>query len=228
MNINFLNNCGYVVIVNIESGESVEIQPYCSISITCAKADKLNILVKRNITSQVRKGKYTLMLETKYTFTNVTDGEIFKITREKVRVNLNVYYDRLFLTSEKSVYLSESYNVIDNEKIKKSFDKSQLIHFLFIEPLEYLTGLFIALLVLGIVLSYIFGWIFAIIYFLSAYIFLLVIQWFSDNIFTQILNKGFKTDDDKKEFYKCFENEFIMRYYSNPNRTPFMNEIEIN
>lgn len=228
MNIKFLNDCSCVVIVNLDSRIPIEIQPHCLVSISYEKTDKLNISIRRNIKSQVKNGKYTLELETKYIFANITEGEVFKITREKIRVNLNIYYDRLFLVAEKALYLSESHSVIDNEKIKKSFDKSRLIHFLLIEPFEYFTGLFIALLILGFFLTYKFGWILAFIYFPSAYIFLLVINWLSDNIWKKILRKGFKKEDDKREFYNCFENEFIMRYYSDPNRTPFMDEIEIN
>lgn len=228
MNINFFNSCDYIVVVNIESGTPIEIQPHCTASISCMNVEKLSVSIKRNIVSQVKKGKYFLALETKYIFTDVTDGEVFKITHEKVRVNLNIYYDRLLLTANKALYLSESHNVIDSERIKKSYKKSQLMHFLFVDPLECLTGLLIALLGLGVFLTYKIGWQFAGIYFPSAYIFLLATNWFSKNILKLILNKGFKIDDDKREFYKCFENEFIVSYYSDPNRTSFMGEIELN
>lgn len=227
MNIKFLNNCDYIVVVTVKSGEPVEIQPHCTVSISCPNVEKLNVRIKRNIASQVKKGNYFLALETEYVFADITDGEIFAINREKVRVNLNIYYDRLFLTAEKALYISESHNIIDSERIKKSFKKSRLADFLF-DTFMCSIGLFLILLIIGAFLSYIFGWQFAVIYFPSVCIFLLAFNWFVEYVWKLILNKGLKKDDDKKEFYNCFENDFIISYYSDPNRTPFMDEIETN
>lgn len=227
MNINFLNCCRYAVSVAIGSGSPVEIQPHCTVSIPCEKSDTLNISVKLNTNSQVAKGKYTLVLETKYVFTNISDNDTFSITREKVRVGSDVYYDRLFLSAKKATYLSETHSVLDSEKMKKAYNKSRLIKFLLISPIEE-PGMFIVLLILGIVLSCYWGWKLAVIYFPLAYIFLLALQWLTASVFKQILNKGLKIDDETQMFFNCFENEHIMSYYFNPNRTPFLDDIEIN
>ena len=227
MKINFLNCCRYAVSVTIDSDLSVEIQPYCTVSIPCEKSDALNISVKLNTNSQVAKGKYTLVLETKYIFTNISDNDTFSITREKIRVDSDVYYDRLFLSAKKATYFSESHSVSDNEKMKKAYNKSRLIKFLLISPIEE-PGMFIVLLILGIVLSCYWGWKLAVIYFPLAYIFILALQWFTASVFKQILNKGLKIDDETQMFFNYFENEHIMSYYFNPNRTPFLDDIEIN
>ena len=228
MKINFLNCCRYAVSVTIGSGLSVEIQPHSTVSIPCENSDMLNILVKLNTNSQVSKGNYTLVLETKYVFTNISDNDTFSITREKVRVGSDVYYDRLFLSAKKATYLSESHSVSDSEKMKKAYNKSRLIKFLLISPIEDMPSLFIVLLILGIVLSCYWGWKLAVIYFPLAYIFILALLCLTSSIFKQILNKGLKIDDETQMFFNCFENEHIMSYYFNPNRTPVLNEIEIN
>jgi hypothetical protein len=38
-----------------------------------------------------------------------------------------------------------------------------------------------------------------------------------------IFKKAFKLDDDKTEFYRFFEKEYIEKYYSNPGSKSFVN-----
>lgn len=228
MNINFLNYCSHTVIIKIQFETLIEIPPYRLVPVDINKSNSLMLYVRCDGTSYAKEGKYFLSIQTNYSFDNVKDGETFKITREKVRVDPEVYYERLFLIAEKSICLSESHFVIDSDKIKKKIKKSRLIKFLIISPLECLTGLFLALLAIGILLLCNWGWKIAVIYFPCAYGFLILINWLIEKILKLVFNKRLKIDDDKEELYCYLNSEQIMKYYSNPNRTPFMGEIEIN
>lgn len=228
MNIKFLNNCSHTVIIKIQPETLIKIPPCRFVSVENNKSNKLMLSIRCDGTSYAKEGKYFLSLQSNYSFDNVNDGETFKITREKVCVGPEVYYERLFLIAEKSICLSESHFVIDSEKIKKSFNKSRIIRFLFISPLECLTGLFLALLAIGILLLFNLGWKIAIIYFPCSYSFLILINFLIEKILKLVFNKRLKIDDDKTELYGYLNSEQIMKYYSNPNRTPFMGEIEIN
>lgn len=94
----------------------IEIPPYRLVPVDINKSNSLMLYVRCDGTSYAKEGKYFLSIQTNYSFDNVKDGETFKITREKVRVDPEVYYERLFLIAEKSICLSESHFVIDKLK----------------------------------------------------------------------------------------------------------------
>lgn len=213
MEIFLKNDCGYIVYVSLESGENIEINPHSTVSIQCQKNNNF-ICIKQGLVSFKKNKKYTLVLETQYRVININNNDVFRITRKKVRVRGNVYYDRLFLDTETAICSMEKNNVLGAEEIKKKFNKSRIRYMLFISPFEHLTGLVIISILLGIVLGYNLDWKSAIIYFLFSYIFLLVLNWVIEKVDKLLFNKAFKLEDEKNEFYNYFENEFIAKYYS--------------
>lgn len=215
MKLKFYNDCEYVLLLSMESGDIIKIQPHSMVTIKCEKNDS-HICIKRNILSFKKKNKYTLVLETQYKVTNIHDNDIFRITREKVCVEGNVYYDKLFLNSETARCIMEINNVLGGQEIKKKFQKSRIRYKLFISPFECLTEFAVLLIILGIILGYKFGWKLVVIYFPIAYLFLIAVDWILERINQFIFHKAFNVEDEKTEFYHFFENEFIMRYYSNP------------
>lgn len=227
MNIRFYNDCRYVAVISMDSGLPIEIQPYHSVSLECNHS-AICITVKRNITSEVKQGKYMLAIDTQYRFADIQDQTVFRITREKIRVNLNVYFDRLFLVSDTATGVAQSYDVLGAEKIKKRFNWSQLFRFLIFGPLDETPGLLFVMLILGVFLSYHFGRKLALWYFPLAYLFVLAINWFVDKFCDWMFKKGFKAENERTEFHNCLTKEFLMKYYSDPNRTPFLDEIELN
>lgn len=120
----------------------------------------------------------------------------------------------------------ESNNVLGGQEIKKEFYKSRIRYRLFISPFECLTGLTILLIILGIILGGRFGWKLVAIYFPVAYLFLIALNWVIEKTNQFVFHKAFKMEDEKTEFNHFFENEFIMKYYSNSERTSFIDEIE--
>ncbi len=227
MNIRLLNMCNDVIIVNTYLSQPVTINPNQIAYVAVPDIQPITISIKCNKGSYVSKGKYTLSVETTYTFGNVSENEVFEITKEKIRIASEpVYYERAFLYATNALCLSEDYVISDCEKIKKAFNKARLKHFLLISPLEEI-GLTLVLLIIGIFLTYKIGWKLAVIYFPCAYVFLLLLAFFSDHLFNLILKRTFKQDTEKAEFYKYFDNSFIKSYYSNPKRTPFFGEMEV-
>lgn len=221
--IKFLNECEYIVHINLESGETIKVNPHGTAFMKCEKNECL-VRIHRNIASFKRKNKYVLVLETKYRMTDICDNDVFRITREKICVEGNVYYDRLFLSTETAGCTMEANRVIGEKELKKVYNKCRMKYkFLgapFVEP-----GMTILFVILGIILGYELGWKYVVIYFPAAYFFLIAFDGAIDKIIQFIFKKSFKQKDEKTDFYNYFEDEFIARFYLNLEHTPFMDEL---
>ena len=68
---------------------------------------------------------------------------------------------------------------------------------------------------------YDFKW--AVAFFPAYYIFWVGLGFFTEKTADVIFKKAFKLDDDKTEFYRFFEKEYIEKYYSNPGSKSFAN-----
>jgi hypothetical protein len=55
---------------------------------------------------------------------------------------------------------------------------------------------------------------------------LVTLDWVIEKINQFVFHKAFKMEDEKTEFYHFFEHDFIMKYYSDSEQTPLINEIE--
>lgn len=60
-------------------------------------------------------------------------------------------------------------------------------------------------------------------FFLSIIIFWVGLEFFTEKTADVIFKKAFKVDNDKEEFYRFFEKEYIEKYYSNPGSKSFAN-----
>lgn len=230
MTIYFVNHSRHILVLNIDDGEPIFLQPFETMPIVRKESDTIVVSLKRNCESYAEKRKtiYHLILETKYCFSGVYDGEAFTISREKIQFSLNAYYDRLFLFASNATYLSENHRVFGEEKVKKTFSKVGLSDLLF-DTFIFSPGALIVLIIIGIVLTLNWGWKFAIVYFPLALVGAVIITRLISGSVDVIGNKVFNIEDEKKEFYSYFLNDYIKNYYSNSQRTPFYKgKIEIN
>ena len=226
MTVRFINNCSQLVNVTI-GGERIFIAPNHSVSIETAMEPSLKFIVRCENKCRFYKGKYILNIETTYNCIELNDGVTFVITREKTRISSNVYFERLFVSSDNAKCCVEFYKISDEALIKRLFCRKKMLRFLLVEPLEHLTGLVVVLIILGATLSYVFSWKLATVFFIIAYFSLLMINWLSEKICKTVFKKKFGMNDEKTEFFSFFQNKFITKYYLDPKREPFMGEIEI-
>lgn len=226
MTVYFTNRCRHIIILNIDNGKPVFLQPFETKPIARNDSDVIKVLAKRDCESTKKSSMYHLVIETEYLFSGVSDGAAFTITREKIRFSLKASYDRLFLWATNANYLSETHKILAEDKIKKAFDKSRLVDFIF-DTVILSPKLIIVFLLAGISLTFIWGWRIAVVYFPLAFLFIGALNWIIDKFWRVIGKKAFKMEDEKTEFYKYFGNDFIKSYYSDMNRTPFMGKVEI-
>ncbi len=226
MRVEFFNSCSKDVSLIIGE-QNIIIPSRHSISIKNESNANLNFTVRCNESSRFHKGKYIISTEAKYNVKTTDESAVFVITREQTRINLNVYFERLLVSTDNLECDLTSYSVPDEMAIKHVFNTKNTLRFLLIDPFEYLTGLLIILLITGIVLSSILGWKLAVVYFPIAYLLLLTINWLSEKICNIVFKRRFKMDTEKTEFYSFFENDYITKYYSDLCKEPFMGEIEV-
>lgn len=230
MEFSFINNYRDVILININNDGFVSIQPHSKLTVSCAQSSGISVLIKPCGESYVQKRPkaYILKLESSYLFSNVSDGEVFIINREKTKINYNVYYDRLFVNPANAIIGHHKNTVMQEDELKSSYRKSRLIDMLIFEPLLDHVILFSELTAVGILLSIIGGWKVALIYFPLLYIFLFLLNLISDKLVTAFFKNGFGIDDEKSEFYAYFDSGFIENYYRNPQREAYSQDIEVN
>ena len=186
MTLNFLNLCRYNV--NITIGEKKEVvNSNTSTTLENASEKKIEFSVKSEDRSNFYKGKYFIFIETTYEcYSNL--GELsFVLTEEISRVFSNIYYVRLRIETHDASYNILRYAVLDKNKLKKAFIIRKVARFFFLDPIEYLPGLFIGSVGISVWLWHFFRWKFAIVFFIAAYIVLLLINLFSEGIFNFFL-----------------------------------------
>lgn len=221
----YLNNtCGAFVEVCINNTLNILMKPHGNNSITCDSTDDIIISVRPRKKSKFKGGIYNLILESKYVFCNTSENIELFIAREKIRVSLNVSYERMFLSSPKSDPVSEVTRVTDEDRMKKRFSRSRIAELMW-GPLENLTSGSIVLFVAGIVLAYFVNWKLIFLYYPCAYAFLFLVNWIIDVAWNSFAKKTFKIDD-KEDFYRYFDSDYIAEYYSQIDREPFMGRVE--
>lgn len=226
MRIYLTNSCKYNIILIIDDNQHILLQPFETKKIIYNGSVNIKFVIKRDCESIKKSSMYHLVVETEYLLSDIPEEATFTITREKIQFSLNAYYDRLFLLTPNAKYISETHKIISEDKIKKAFNKSRFTDFAF-ESIILSPGLIAILILIGILLTLIWGWKFAIVYFPLALLFVGILNWLTKKFWDVIGKKAFKMDDDKTEFYKYFSNDFISKYYSNISRVPFMGKVDI-
>lgn len=230
-NIKFFNNCSRTILLIINSETKLTILPYQSNSVAVNASDLLEILVRQEDESCLKKSfiksRYFLTIETKYVYENVCEEVCFEMCREKVRISGDAYYERIFLTSKTIFPIAEKNFVSNKEEIKKTYRKNFIYYSLLVSPFEHLTGLCIAFLIVGIVLTYKLGWVPAIIYFMCAYLFVQILNYFIDKFCNCFFYKTLGVKDEKTEFYNILKDEYASNYYNDSFRKAYLNDIEI-
>lgn len=227
MNITFINSCNHSIALKIDDTVSVCLQPRETTSVTRQDAETMKLTACRTSESVKIKSVYHLVIETEYVFFNVSANDTFYITREKIQFSPNASYDRLFVqpsiaATEK---ISENHRISAEEQMKRIFAKEMRGDFIF-DTFLFSSTLIIFLTGIGIRLTSLFGWKVALVYFPLEILFVVALNLLIDKLWRGVSKKVFKVDDDKTEFYRYFENEFITDYYSNADRTPYMGHIE--
>ncbi len=211
----------------VDNEMSFIIKPYEVKDVVFSIKKYINILLSPTENSKIKTDKFYIVLKTNYTCSNICEDKEFIITREKICFAYNAFYERLFLSDNDGNCLLKLIAVKDEENLKKCFSKTRKLKLLLYGPFETFLLEPVFYIIIGVVLAFIWGWRIAVVYFPCVYLFLVLFNWFTQTIVEHFFKKTCKFDI-KRDFYEYLDTEYIMKYYSNPNRTPFVGKVEIN
>ncbi len=217
MEINFFNNCNYVVEIFLDSKERInKIQPYGYITILGGENREITFSIHRDKKSYKNKGKYIIEINTQYSIANYNEGEVIRISCEKDQINHNIYFERLYLEINAVTIMPDSYSVFGEKDIISIFNKSWRADFFVFYPLMCLISKSGFLLIaFGIYLLFTYGIDISLIYFLIIYTSIIVVNLFIEKVWNKLIKRVFKMDDDKTEFYNYLSKDFIFHFYKN-------------
>ena len=224
MRITLKNNSG--VKIHVSTGKLWEgiISPHEERQITCKPNGDLTLWVYVCNESQHKGSIYNLNLESQYSFGTIDSDVKFSVTHEKIRVALDVSYERLFVEAAGAMKTAEKTIVKDADRIIKRYKRNCLLELLY-GPLTHFTTLSIGLFAAGILLAWLFKWWIVFLYYPFAYISLFIVHWLIDVLCKSVSKRVLKTNSFT-DFYQFFDPFYISNYYSQPNREPFLGKVE--
>lgn len=225
MNIVFVNHSEQNILYSIDEGELYILTPGCKTSVQCQDSGTMKLYVKHNYESMVEKRKwrgdmYHLVIDSKYTINNLINGEEIQISSEKTLARYNAYYERFLVRKMEKTLISEHHSIAGGEKIINIYNKKKKSEALWerwelvLSPILYTPIKFGFLVLLGAVLSFEYGWKFALFYFPIIYL-LFFLSVILGNFLGRII---FGKDDESDDIPKYLTNKFIIKYYSSSKR----------
>lgn len=188
-----------------------------------------------------------LMVEADYLLSADESADL-TVTREKIRFDLNGYYDRFILSARNTQIPPQTYRVTNVKTVEKRLKRHKIIAMLITEPLDniffdFFTEFILQFGCFGIVLY--FAAIIALIvaatifHFWKYVLLVLLILWILDILIGRLversgswlLRKIFKKTDAIEEtalsqLSRWCDPAFLAAYYAQPDRKPFSGKIE--
>lgn len=218
-----INRCKYDILYRIDDGNFYVLAPYGNVKVTCQNSGHMKLSVKHNYESDSEKhwwGRdYHLVIDSEYLFNYLSEGDEIQILREKTCLEPNaVYYDRFFTCCKTAPLVFESHRISGAEKMIK-LHKSEMKWYYMLDCLgELKIGELSGIGLLGLLIGIFLDWKSALYYFLGCFVLIIIILMLSRltwNLFD-------KKEPDKFPGY--LTNDYIIRYYSNPDRIPHFDE----
>ena len=180
---------------------------------------------------QKKDTSYRLVVETQYRLEGLTEGCRILLTRERIAIDVNMSYDRVFLHPTAGQIAEETYQVVNHPNVHKQLRKDQrsdafwwpiggmifdVLWDLLFHPIRTLLGIAIAIGV-GIY----FGWYWIPIFFLGWLLVLGLINMVIDPLIDKLIAKITRIPTEREQLKKYCTPEALSAYYSQPEREDF-------
>ena len=227
----FNNRCGQEILICINKKYNLVLpankESFCEIP----QNEQIELVLRQKKETRLEKKSfrktYRITVETKYIVKSFEDEIRFDVAREVIRVNGNVYYEKIHLYSPHDHITMETNCLTNIDSITKKFTQSNRLYMLFISPFEHVTGLVLIALALSVILGVTTGWGIAVGVFLLVYGLICIVNYAITKSSNFFLKKIFHLDDDKTEFFLITSNEYASEYFKDPNRKAYMNDRNI-
>lgn len=227
----FNNRCGQEIFVCINKKYNLILPANKESFFEIPQNEQIELVLRQRKETKLEKKSfrktYRIAVETKYIVKSSEDEIRFDVAREVIRVNGNIYYEKIHLYSSQVQITMETNCLTNIDSITKKFIQSNRMYMLFISPLEHMTGLVLVALALSVVLGVKIGWGIAVGAFFLVYGLICIINYAITKSSNFFFKKIFHLDDDKAEFSLITSNEYVSEYFKNPNRKAYMNDRNI-
>ena len=220
-----INESASEVLIELANSHSIRLAPKETVEVRCSEFTEFTL--HGALSSYRKKNDYVLEISVKYRIKTPCEDDTLKITREKIRVSLNLYFERFFADSMKNKLSVINYEIIGKELIKRAYLRSQRIYTWMISPFESAPGLTILLIVLGFPVAILSNVVYLLLYIPFAYFLLLMIDLFAKNVIDAIFKECVGMKTEREEFLQYFEDGAIEHYYYQENRSPFLGVVEV-
>lgn len=194
------------------------------------------ITVKHRENSYAKADIAHLMVASSYTVA-LKDALSLTITREKIRFDLDGYYDTFALSAPDGEILGTTYSVSNVDGVRKQLKRHRLLSLLITDPLSDLLldgivdfGCFGSVLFyigVAIAASIFHLWKYVILGFLALWALSAMAGWIVDITGTSLFKKTRLRDESSlAQLDKWTDPAYIAEYYAQPQRTPVVGKIE--
>lgn len=234
--IHIANASSQCVIVDINGSGECSIPAGQSISSDLCYPETITVTLRHQTESYTKSDDAHLNLVTTYTLSLGNDARL-TVVREKIRFDLNGYYDRFFLSAQGAQILSIHNEASNVEGVRKGLKRYQILEATLIEPpLDLLIDPFIGFGIIGglvfyialIVLSSIFHlWSYVLLVYAGLWLLFAVVGLVSDKTLRLFTRKvGILDETALTQLSKWTDPVWINQYYSQSDRKPFMDSVE--
>ena len=201
-----------------------------SLDVAANQVVDLQVVPSKNVSK--KNGTYRLLVGTEYILEGLDEGSIITLTRERISIDLNTSYDRVFLHPSVGEIVEERYRIVNHPQASKQYRKDTMMNTAIWEPLveflfEYLWNLIFhpirTLLCIGVAigLGIKFGWYWILIILLGGLLLYSFINIVVDPLIEKFVSKLTGVPTEKETLLQHCTSEAIAAYYSQPERQPF-------
>ena len=229
------NKCTCPVSVSINGTDAVIIPAWNCVTIDHPLQDYNTVTLKHLFESSSKGDHAHLVLVSTYTISQSSEVQL-AVVREKIRFDLNGFYDRFFL-SVRGAEIIEVHDEVSNiEGVRKGLKRHHRLNEIIYEPIFNLlmapfaelgcSGLlyYAVLIILATVFNV---WLYVLLVYAGLWIFSVLINLLTGKAVRFISQKaGLKDEPALSKLSTWTDPEWIARYYAQPDRKPFLGKIK--
>ena len=220
----FKNTCRSRIWLHINSIWQGVLMPYEIKRIACAPVACINFSICIDDNNRSKGSIYNLNLIARYTFTDVGEETEFVITREKIRVSLDVSYERVFVETENATTSFEQIEELNAKQLQKRYKREHSAELLYM-PLIISPMTTIAFLLLGLLVGWLIAWRALLFYYPAMYL-CFFLAYLIGHSFVGLMSKNAVHFDNKATFYQFLDPSYITWYYAQLDRKPFLGKVD--
>jgi hypothetical protein len=200
------------------------LMPYEVKRLVCEPTAHIDLAICIDGISSSKGGIYNLNLLARYTIKDISDDAEFFITREKIRVSVDVSYERVFVETKKASIVFEKIEAQNARQLQKRYKRNHFIELLYM-PLIMSPMTTIAFLFLGLLVGWLISWRTLLFYYPAMYL-CFFLAYFIGHSFVGFVSKKAFRFDNTITFHQFLDPSYITWYYAQPNREPFLGKVD--